>query len=510
MTLLSDPAGADLAVARTVLWDPHEETMPATAGVLLTAGSRPDDLLQQGTVSRAAQLGFTALVVKAYGDTGSESVQRLARDADSAGVALLLVPDAIEWLHLDSLITSILATAAQTGDATTLASGDLFALAGAIAATVGGATSIEDFSRRILAYSHDPDQPIDEERREGILGRQVPDSPGNDAEYRALYLSESVMRFEGANGGLPRMAIGVRVGEELLGSIWVIDADMSLSEESAQVLQAAAPVAALHLLRARATEHLTRQVRRSMVLHLLEGHSGAGAAAEALGLDLAGPFGVLAFAPAAPTETGHHLARLLDLVTLQAEARVGHAGVAHLDGIVHVVVSGARVRREESLRSFAGEVVAASRSTLKLELLGSVSRTVPALAGVPAARAEAGRLLALLRSRPGAPQVATATDMADQLVLDALAHRLHSEQLASRAAESLIAYDEDHGTDYARCVLAYLDALREVNVAARRLSLHPNTLRYRLRRATELCDLQLADPDHVLVLWLSLRTRRGV
>jgi DNA-binding PucR family transcriptional regulator len=36
---------------------------------------------------------------------------------------------------------------------------------------------------------------------------------------------------------------------------------------------------------------------------------------------------------------------------------------------------------------------------------------------------------------------------------------------------------------------------------------HPNTVRYRLRRAAELFHLDLDDPDEVLTLWLALRTR---
>jgi hypothetical protein len=40
---------------------------------------------------------------------------------------------------------------------------------------------------------------------------------------------------------------------------------------------------------------------------------------------------------------------------------------------------------------------------------------------------------------------------------------------------------------------------------AARLSLHQNTLRYRLRRANELFGIDLDNPDDTLTLWLSLR-----
>jgi DNA-binding PucR family transcriptional regulator len=41
--------------------------------------------------------------------------------------------------------------------------------------------------------------------------------------------------------------------------------------------------------------------------------------------------------------------------------------------------------------------------------------------------------------------------------------------------------------------------------AAARVNVHPNTFRYRLRRITELFDLDLSDPDERLVAELQLR-----
>ena len=65
--------------------------------------------------------------------------------------------------------------------------GDLFALSNAIAGVVGGAVTIEDPGRRVLAYSTLGDQPIDAARRGSILGRQVPDSPGMRTLYRQVF-----------------------------------------------------------------------------------------------------------------------------------------------------------------------------------------------------------------------------------------------------------------------------------------------------------------------------------
>ena len=52
---------------------------------------------------------------------------------------------------------------------------------------------------------------------------------------------------------------------------------------------------------------------------------------------------------------------------------------------------------------------------------------------------------------------------------------------------------------------AYLDCFGDVPRAAERISVHPNTFRYRMRRLVELFDLDLDDPDERMVLELQLR-----
>ena len=96
------------------------------------------------------------------------------------GVAVLSVPEEMTWTQLHALL-DLNRFSMVTGAAAGIAGvplGDLFALANAVAGIVGGAVTIEDPARRVLAYSTLGDQPIDAARRGSILGRQVPDSPG--------------------------------------------------------------------------------------------------------------------------------------------------------------------------------------------------------------------------------------------------------------------------------------------------------------------------------------------
>ncbi|MGX5181368.1 PucR family transcriptional regulator [Streptomyces avermitilis] len=125
-------------------------------------------------------------------------------EADLAGVALLSVDEDAAWHHVHLLLASAIgARPSPAGSGAAL--GDLFALADAVAAAVGGATAIEDPRQRILAYSTVPGQPVDEDRRQGILGLQVPRSPENTEQYRVLFAAQGAVRLP-ALGGASRVA----------------------------------------------------------------------------------------------------------------------------------------------------------------------------------------------------------------------------------------------------------------------------------------------------------------
>lgn len=72
----------------------------------------------------------------------------------------------------------------------------------------------------------------------------------------------------------------------------------------------------------------------------------------------------------------------------------------------------------------------------------------------------------------------------------------------------MVAHDLDHKTDYASSVVAWLDAVGDIAAASENLHVHPNTLRYRLRRIGELFGVGLDDPNERLSVWLQLRTEQ--
>jgi hypothetical protein len=519
-----DGSGLRLASGRTpvrlpltspTLFDPLVAFTGRRSGILLAIGVHPLAADSAEMLREAARRGFGAVVVKSLG----LSVETLAAVADAVGIALLVVDDEIEWRQLDSLIASALTTATEaTRSLSGLPVGDLFALANAIAAMVGGATAIEDLQERVLAYSTLPGQPIDETRRDGILGRQVPELRDNAEAYASLFQAPGAVRLPGAvpepvpgvpdgRRGLRRLAIAVRAGAQPLGSIWVIDAAGTLDADAERALERAADIAALHILRSRSAADLARQQRAELLRRLLEGGEDARLVAGQLGLDPAGPFLTLAFQPEfGPAGDELRLNRLVDLIAMHCETHQHGAECVVIGDTVYALFSGAAGSAPEGAAAVAERLVARAATSMRIVVRASVGSQATSVGRISRSRRDADLVLLLIAGDPGAGLVASARDVRSRLTLLQLAQVFRdSPQLQSRQARAVLAHDERGGTDYAKTLRTYLDCARDSATTAERLSVHQNTLRYRLRRTQELFGIDLADAEDTLTLWLSLR-----
>jgi DNA-binding PucR family transcriptional regulator len=151
-------------------------------------------------------------------------------------------------------------------------------------------------------------------------------------------------------------------------------------------------------------------------------------------------------------------------------------------------------------------------------LLGVVSEV--ALVS-PTASASAGgsvsRTTDLDRSRREASEVRRLRDAGRvtgpaMTVEDAWAAVTNARALAGIRTDELLgpvavlrAHDEAHETAYLETVAAWLDHPGDPKAAAARVHVHPNTLRYRMQRLSEVVDVDLHDPETRLALRLQLR-----
>ncbi|WP_180687660.1 PucR family transcriptional regulator [Streptomyces gossypiisoli] len=515
--VLTAPAGLTAHVSEVLLYDAGAPFPRSAPGALMLAvGARAGEV--ESLARDAAAAGMAGLVVRDRdGQPGTVAA------AKAHGLALLAVDEDAAWHHVHLLLAS--AISSRPGPAGGGAAfGDLFALANAVAAAVGGAVVIEDARQRILAYSTVPGQAVDEARRQGILGRQVPSSPENTEQYRVLFASPGPVRLAALDGDeLPRLAVAIRAGGETLGSVWAVD-DGHLGPDAEEALAQSASTAALLLLRARASEELSRHVTSDLLRRLLDGTADPAGAAHRLGLAADAPVRVAAFTldGAVSAPDGEQTAlRLLDLVRLQCEARYGRHACVLVDGRVYALlpVAGMGVppaRAEPRAWGSGGErhkrlvedIVRRAGQALRVPVRAGLGDVVTDLAAVRGSRDDADLVLRVLGPDE---DVAAVTDVRARVILLRLRELIGEQRnLTAGAWREVLAYDAEQGTDYARTLVCWLDAGCDMARAAKLLAVHPNTCRYRLRQAQQHLGIDLDDPDERLVLWLQLRTLAGL
>ncbi len=144
--------------------------------------------------------------------------------------------------------------------------------------------------------------------------------------------------------------------------------------------------------------------------------------------------------------------------------------------------------------------------------LAAVGPSVP-LTGAGGSLRWAARALALARrgviraegAADGAPGIAWCEDHLPTLVL--LADEDLAAALSRQALAPLRGLRPDQADRMALTLLAWMESADDANAAARRLHVHPQTIRYRLRQVSDLFGDALGDPDTRFQLLLALRAR---
>ena len=370
--------------------------------------------------------------------------------------------------------------------------GDLFDIATSLAGLLGAPVTIEDPDTIVIAFSGG-DQDVDEARIGTILGRQVPsryrEAIAATGIFERLRTSDDVIVVDlPAEDMVARAVVAVRDEGALVASIWAAIPG-GPSRAQADTLAAAAPVVARRL---RAERDLADRGRRERT-HLVTTLLGGGDAADEVASD--------------HTMTGHWVAvsirgpeavrRALGPLSLHLSAVAPAALCAAHDRGILGVLSADSARRilDDFLRRFGGGD----------QLVVGIG--TPAEAGnLAESRAVADQVAEALARRGRTGEVATLEDVFADVLVDRLDGFLKRHGGSSPLAR-LREHDRRHDSGLVDAARAFLDA-GEVSVAAEALTVHPNTVRNRLRRAREQCGVDVGDPATRLALMVDLRSVR--
>ncbi|WP_308103020.1 MULTISPECIES: helix-turn-helix domain-containing protein [unclassified Nocardia] len=387
---------------------------------------------------------------------------------------------------------------------------DLFGLAQMVAQSAGGMVSIEDPQSHVLAYSAS-DQAADQMRVLSILGREGP------REYLQVLRKWGVfdrMRRSDEVIDVPaheelrikrRLAVGIHrpadesgVAPRLLGSIWLQQGDRPFKPDAAEILRGAAAIAARIISRS-----LAAPSAEAMLVQRLFGARQGGidiaSAASTLNIPMSGPAAVIGFAL---TGVGDH-SSFGNLLRLRASSFRPDAVTTLLGDRAYVLFP--QYQSSRAVTQWARQLVEQLEAKRSVNLCAAIACPVADLTKVAAARGEVDRVLDSNPDRKVTTLAESRTSVLLGEILDLVAGRpdLHDPRL-----QALFEYDRKHSANLRESVEIYLRAHGDVRNAANALCVHPNTLRYRVRRVENILGIDLGDPGDRLLLELQLALHR--
>ncbi len=527
-TLAVAPADTASEFTSVVIYDPLDAPAFEPGALVLAVGVSATSAL----ALRLAAARPAALVVRHDGPLG----QSLPAEALDAGVAVLVVPSSCGWSSVFAIASSLPGQVAPVNADSLSGSeviSDLFAVANALADTLGAPITVEDNQSRLLAYSALQGD-VDVARAATILGHRVPHEFRHEVRRlgvarRMLTETEPFFVASADSDISSRTVVTLREHDEVIGSIWAVT-DTPLDAGRTEALAEAARSIAVRLAHHRLITDLRRQQRESTMALLLRGGANAVEAGRRLGLD--GPaFRLAAIAAAPPAadqstaaqsatvqppggrDTGGKdalLERCATALRQQLSMTRTAAAVARIGDTVYAVIPGSADDAEslDALRRVLLTARGTARPHSPEQVAIGMSGPVASLTDLGQAREEADRVLQVLagtRSHDGCAEVGEVGLAVTMLRLA----ELESARRAGRRGvlDDIDDYDAAHAASYGQTLRVYLASFGDPTEASRALGVHTNTLRYRLRRLRELFGLDVADPDARFALMVDIRLR---
>ena len=359
--------------------------------------------------------------------------------------------------------------------------GGLTEVAAAVVDVLGGSLLVVDPSGRLLG-SAGPEV----SDQAGVVGAQLPRSRGRRA------------RRGHAPDGEPLVVAPVFAGGDVLGTVVHIGAE--LDDAEVRILERAAVVTALLLLRERSVVEAEHRLRGELFDDLFavpqRDLEGLHRRALHLGLDLSSPCSVVVVRVSDPARVG----------TAWRAARSAH-GPAGMSG---------QHRGDLVLLVAAGDAQAAGRR-IASSLGGALDTPVTVGVAGPGSGAaeiaelyrEASRCCDVLVALGRTGQVAGRDELGVYGLLLSAAGQTELERFITRTVGPLLDHDREKGSELVRTLLAFYGAGGSLTRTAQELFVHVNTLYQRMERITALLGEGWRSGDGALQVHLALTLHRA-
>jgi purine catabolism regulator len=499
---------------------------------------RDDPAAQLELVATIAEVGGAGLVVK-LGMYVERLPDGMAEEADRLDLPLFTLGQDVPWVDLMEPLLERIINAEHSRLKQSIAIHRRFTelvldgkgldeIAKTLADLLGSAVVIEDATFHLLAYAGGSD--VDKHRKETIARHGTPPrvlfDPGIQRMLREVAASRAPMKvpaFPRLGMDRERIIAPIYAANQVLGYISVLDHPPDAEELAFMAMENAATVVAMAVIKEREVAAAESSVRGEFLDDLAQGSYGDEAAAQRrarhLGYPLSGHhvlvvvdvdgFGVFAKGKQLTEEMIQSLKReYLRRVSGVVKRNFPRALVgARSDSVLALLPLGAETDGQETRIRALGQQVREAVREWKPGFTVSVGFSAPTLApaGISPAHREVRSVMETLTRFGRVDQVVSANELGVTGLLASVADDRLLD-FARRHLGPLAEHDRRRSGELVDTLRAYLEE-GEQQAAARRLKVHPNTLRYRLDRIGEITGADLTDPETRLNLAVALRVQ---
>ncbi|EOP18798.1 MULTISPECIES: PucR family transcriptional regulator [Bacillus] len=377
--------------------------------------------------------------------------------------------------------------------------------------------TIEDVNHRLLAYSTH-DERTDPARIGTIMGRRVPEKVINNLWKEGiipdLLKNQEPIRVKKRDDiGLgDRVAISIWNKEDVLGFIWALEIEKSLTEQDCLLLKKYAEVVKSKLLQLQARKNQKEERSQEFFWKLLTNHMQ-------VNTEIIENFYLLQITPASLFTVS--VFRFEQEITNEKEKQISYLlkTSQHLKVLLYTIdrnqlillTSLDNVKRPfHEINNFIGTFV------YNMEKRYGIKSIKPAFSSVYSDYQKISKAyketLTVLSIKEKFPSDTTNIHSYQKLgiyqLIDLLLEQRKDAEYENQALQKLDEYDQKYNSNLIETLETYLNKDSNVGEVAKALNIHANTLSYRLKRIYEISEIDLKDPNQKMILYLDLKLKK--
>jgi DNA-binding PucR family transcriptional regulator len=374
--------------------------------------------------------------------------------------------------------------------------------------------TIEDANHRLIAYSAHDDY-TDPARTATIISRRVPEKVINSlwkqGAIPALLSSREPVRVAAISevGLGSRVAVSIWKNDEVIGFIWALETDRTLSKEDMELLKQAAKTAKNKVLQLYMRKNKKEERVQEFFWKLLTGHMTTDEeikeSFEMMQIPTAPLFSVIVFRFA--TEITREIEKQISYLLQTTQQIQLLLYTTDQSDVILLAAPQTTTQPLQEFNSFIQSFATKMKERFHISSIqsgfGGIYETYTCIE-----KSYKEALTVLKMKEKFAAQLNSVygyQQLGIYQFFDLLLEKKRQGEFTNSALLKLQSYDQKHHTDLVKTFEIFFDHDSNVNETAKALNIHPNTLAYRLKRIAEIGEIDLHDINQKVKLYIDIK-----